>query len=50
MKLFHKKPKDERVVAEANRIYKIGYLILMVGANGLITTFRPILVGLNERF
>ena len=28
----------------------IGYLILMVGANGLITTFRPILVGLNERF
>lgn len=22
----------------------------MVGANGLITTFRPILVGLNERF
>lgn len=34
------------------RIFKgvIGYLILMVGANGLITTFRPILVGLNERF
>ena len=28
----------------------IGYLILMVGANGLISTFRPILVGLNERF
>ena len=28
----------------------IGYLILMAGANGLITTFRPILVGLNERF
>lgn len=31
MKLFQKKPKDERVVAEANRIYKIGYLILMIG-------------------
>ena len=31
MKLFQKKPKDERVVAEANRIYKIGYLILMFG-------------------
>ena len=28
----------------------IGYLILMAGANGLVTTFRPILVGLNERF
>lgn len=31
MKLFQKKPKDERVVAEANRIYKIGYLILIFG-------------------
>ncbi|MDO4926174.1 MAG: PTS ascorbate transporter subunit IIC [Turicibacter sp.] len=28
----------------------VGYLILMVGSNGLITTFRPILVGLNDKF
>lgn len=28
----------------------VGYLILMVGANGLVTTFRPILTGLNEKF
>lgn len=28
----------------------IGYLILMIGANGLVSTFRPILIGLNSRF
>lgn len=28
----------------------VGYLILMVGASGLVTTFRPILTGLNEKF
>lgn len=28
----------------------VGYLILMVGATGLVTTFRPILTGLNEKF
>ncbi len=28
----------------------VGYLILMVGANGLVETFRPILVGLNDKF
>lgn len=31
MKLFDKKPKDERVVAETNRIYKAGYMILTFG-------------------
>ena len=31
MKLFAKKTKDERVVAETNRIYKVGYLILSFG-------------------
>lgn len=28
----------------------VGYLILTVGSTGLITTFRPILVGLNDKF
>src|SRR5699024_823543 len=28
----------------------VGYMILMVGAGGLVTTFRPILAGLGERF
>ena len=28
----------------------IGYLILNVGAAGLVTTFRPILAGLNEKY
>lgn len=28
----------------------VGYLILVVGSTGLITTFRPILVGLNDKF
>lgn len=28
----------------------VGYLILSVGSGGLISTFRPILVGLNEKF
>ena len=28
----------------------VGYMILTVGSNGLITTFRPILTGLNEKF
>ncbi len=31
MKLFQKKQKDERVVAETNRIYKVGYLIFNIG-------------------
>ena len=28
----------------------VGYMILNVGSGGLVTTFRPILAGLNERF
>ncbi len=28
----------------------VGYMILNVGASGLVVTFRPILAGLNERF
>ena len=28
----------------------VGYLILVVGSSGLVTSFRPILVGLKERF
>ena len=28
----------------------VGYMILNVGAGGLVTTFRPILAGLNDRF
>lgn len=28
----------------------VGYLILNVGAGGLVTTFRPILVALAEKF
>lgn len=28
----------------------IGYMILMVGSNGLVTSFRPILTGLKDRF
>ena len=28
----------------------VGYLILNVGSGGLVTTFRPILAGLNQRF
>ena len=28
----------------------VGYMILNVGAGGLVTTFRPILAGLNGRF
>ncbi|MGL5254190.1 MAG: PTS ascorbate transporter subunit IIC [Brevinema sp.] len=28
----------------------VGYMILNVGAGGLVATFRPILAGLNERF
>lgn len=28
----------------------VGYMILNVGAGGLVSTFRPILAGLNERF
>lgn len=28
----------------------VGYMILNVGAGGLVTTFRPILAGLNNRF
>ena len=28
----------------------VGYMILNVGAAGLVTTFRPILAGLNDRF
>lgn len=28
----------------------VGYLILIVGSNGLIQTFRPILTGLNDKF
>lgn len=28
----------------------VGYFILAVGSGGLVTTFRPILVGLKERF
>ena len=28
----------------------VGYMILNVGAGGLVVTFRPILAGLNERF
>lgn len=31
MKLFQRKPADERVTGEMNRIYKVGYLILTVG-------------------
>ncbi|MBF4808468.1 MAG: PTS ascorbate transporter subunit IIC, partial [Lancefieldella rimae] len=28
----------------------IGYQILLVGSGGLVTSFRPVLVGLEERF
>lgn len=28
----------------------VGYLVMVVGSNGLIMTFRPILVGLNDKF
>jgi PTS system ascorbate-specific IIC component len=28
----------------------VGYMILNVGSGGLVTTFRPILAGLNQRF
>ena len=28
----------------------VGYLILQVGAGGLVNNFRPILVGLKDRF
>lgn len=28
----------------------VGYLVMVVGSNGLITTFRPILTGLNDKF
>ncbi|CAH1852199.1 PTS ascorbate transporter subunit IIC [Convivina praedatoris] len=28
----------------------IGYMILIVGSNGLVTSFRPILAGLKDRF
>lgn len=28
----------------------VGYMILNIGAGGLVTTFRPILAGLNDRF
>lgn len=28
----------------------VGYMILSVGSGGLVSTFRPILVGLNQRF
>lgn len=28
----------------------VGYLILMVGSGGLVTNFRPVLVGLKDRF
>lgn len=31
MKLFNKTPKDERLVAEANRTYKIAYYVFTVG-------------------
>lgn len=31
MKLFQRKPADERVTGEMNRIYKTGYLILTIG-------------------
>lgn len=57
MKLLEKKPKDERVVAENNQIYKVGYLILTLGIivdlylqfaaasaqqNSFSLTFRPV--------
>ena len=28
----------------------VGYLILTVGSTGLVTNFRPVLVGLKDRF
>lgn len=28
----------------------VGYLVMSVGSGGLVQTFRPILIGLNERF
>ena len=28
----------------------VGYMILMVGSGGLVSTFRPILTGLKDRF
>lgn len=31
MKLFQKKPIDERIVAESNKIYRTGYLIMTFG-------------------
>ncbi|MBS5704038.1 MAG: hypothetical protein KHW93_09450, partial [Butyricicoccus pullicaecorum] len=57
MKLFDKKPKDERVVAETNRIYKAGYMILTFGilvdlylqfssVNGSGFSVRPVELGI----
>ncbi len=43
-----KKPLHEAFAGCINAI--IGYMILNVGAGGLVQTFRPILAGLNQRF
>lgn len=53
MKLFEKKPKDERVVAETNKVYKVGFFVMTIGiiidlymqfasANGEVQFVRPV--------
>lgn len=44
MKLFQKKQKDERVVAEMNRIYRIGYMILSAGM--AVDIYLKVFIGL----
>lgn len=44
MKLFQKKQKDERVVAEMNRIYMIGYMILSFGM--AVDIYLKVFIGL----
>lgn len=46
--ILQKKPWHACVAGFVKAV--VGYLILSVGASGLITTFRPILVGLNDKF
>lgn len=46
MKLFQRKPVDERVAGEMNRIYKIGYLILTVGM--VLDLYGKMIVGMGR--
>ena len=46
--LLLKKPFHETLSGVIKAI--VGYMLLNVGSGGLVTTFRPLLSGLNDRF